>query len=62
MTWLQYQDKINKDFFGEIDKPDRSKDIFYCNAGKVLSESKDNTELTYREYCCKLPDWVLQFR
>lgn len=62
MTWEQYQDKINKDFFGEkCSDNNRSKDMFYCNAGKVLL-CKNKTDLVYRNYCCKLPDWVLQFR
>lgn len=62
MAWEQYQDKINKDFFGKDDNLDRSINIFYCNAGKVLSKPDDNTELVYRKYCCKLPDWILKFR
>lgn len=63
MTWEQYQDKINRDFFKEFDT-NSELNTFYCNAGNVsyLSPYKYDTEPVISIYRYELPEWVLKFR
>ena len=63
MTWEQYQDKINKDFFSKPDV-DAELNAFYCNAGNVSYPSPNvyETKSVISIYRYELPDWVLKFR
>lgn len=63
MTWEQYQDKINRDFFSKPDV-DAELNTFYCNAGNVSYPSPNAYEPEYviSIYRYELPDWVLKFR